>query len=196
MAISSKRKKKVLYRGEFKQLVSVNGWEFIERVNCGGIVVILAVTGSGKAILIDQYRVPVGKRVIEFPAGLSNDIEKYRNETLRAAAKREFLEETGFRAGRMTFLASGPANPAISGDIMTVFLAGDLKKVSAGGGDASEDIRVYEVDLRTIESWLRGKQREGFLVDPKVYAGIYLLEKLLKTPAKKKTARKKYSRKT
>lgn len=181
-----KSSRKILHRGKFKQLVCVDGWEFVERVNCGGIVVMLAETDQGNLVLIDQYRIPVGKRVIEFPAGLANDTEAFRGESLRDAARREFLEEAGYKARRMTFLASGPANPAISGDIMNVFLAEGLTKATAGGGDGTESINVHEVPFGRIDEWLARKRRQGFLVDPKVYAGIYLLEKLRKKKKKRK----------
>ncbi|HNV86396.1 MAG TPA: NUDIX hydrolase [Candidatus Omnitrophota bacterium] len=172
-----KRRRTILCEGKYKRLICENGWEYVERVRCGGIVVVLAETDRGKIILIDQVRIPVGKKVIEFPAGLANDRDDFSEESPEEAARREFLEETGYEAREMRFVASGPANPAISADIMMVFHAKGIRKMASGGGDGTESITVHEVDARAVETWLEEKKSEGYLVDPKVYAGLYFLNK-------------------
>jgi len=172
-----KKRRVTLCEGKYKRLICENGWEYIERVHCGGIVVILAETDTGKVILIDQLRIPVGKKVIEFPAGLANDSEDFSGESLEEAARREFLEETGYQAEEMKLIAGGPANPAISADIMMVFHAKRIRKVASGGGDGTESITVHEVDAGAVEAWLEEKKTEGYWVDPKVYAGLYFLNK-------------------
>lgn len=174
---SIKTNRTTLFQGKYRRFVLQGGWEFTERVHHGGVVVILPVTKQGKVILIDQYRIPVGKRVIEFPAGLTNDIEEYQNESMEEAAKRELMEETGYSAKKLVALMSGPASSGSSSDILTIYLAEGLKKVGEGGGDSTETITVYEVDLPEVEDWLQEKQEQGFFVDPKVYAGLYFLQK-------------------
>jgi len=66
-------KKEIIYKGKFLSYIDKGGWEYIERNNCDGIVIILAMTDDNKVIFIEQYRPPVAKSVIEFPAGLVND---------------------------------------------------------------------------------------------------------------------------
>ncbi len=166
-----------LYEGKYKRLVRQGSWEFTERVNCSGIVVVLAMTQDKKVLLIEQYRIPVGKNVIEFPAGLVNDSSDHKNETLEDAAKRELLEETGYEAKTLRFCIQGPASQASSADILTIFKAAGLRKVSDAIGDGTESITVHEVSLHQADRWLQQKEKEGCLVDPKVYAGFYLLGK-------------------
>ena len=60
----------ILHEGDFLRMVREGEWEYIERNSCRGIVIILAMTDDQRVILVEQYRQPVHKRVIEFPAGL------------------------------------------------------------------------------------------------------------------------------
>lgn len=164
----------VLYRGRFLQLKERQGWEWVERVNCTGVVMLVARTPEGKVLLVEQYRIPVGAPVIEFPAGLVGDGAGH-GEDLATAARRELLEETGYEAGVLEFLSEGPPSAGLSPEAITIFLASDLKRVGEGGGDATETILVHEVPEGEVEAWLEAKQREGCRVDPKVYAGLYFL---------------------
>ncbi len=189
--------KRTLFEGKYLRLLDHNSWEYVERKNCTGIVIILAVTEKDKVILIEQIRVPVGKRVIEFPAGLVNDryverkrgqvqkqenvpvpFSKEKRETLKEAAFREFLEETGYQAKKMILLTNGPINSGISSSAVTFFQAQGLKKIHGGGGDHTEAITVYEVPLKEVDTWLQKMQKKGRAVDPKVYAGLYFLKKV------------------
>src|SRR5687768_8463814 len=64
----------VLGNGRFLELVrDEHGWEYARRVNATGVVVIAASTDKNEVILIEQYRPPVGARVVELPAGLVGD---------------------------------------------------------------------------------------------------------------------------
>src|SRR5947207_3295875 len=140
--------------GKHVQLVARGHWEFARRKNVSGIVGIVAITDDGKMILVEQDRPPVGKRVIEIPAGLAGDVESSRTEELAEAAKRELLEETGYEAANMQRLADGTTSAGITDEVITLFRATGLKKISAGGGDESETIDVHEVPVEHVESWL------------------------------------------
>lgn len=165
--------REILARGRFIQLVREDGWEFADRPGVTGIVTIVAVTDDGKLILTEQYRRPVGRRVIELPAGLAGDVPGSEAEELAAAAARELEEETGYRAERLEYLTAGPPSAGLSTEIVTFFSAVGLTKVGAGGGDQHEEIEVHEVPLATAEAWLAEQSNRGRLVDPKVYAGLY-----------------------
>lgn len=175
--LNSKDKPRILFEGNYLRLIRQGGWEFSQRVNCTGIVVIIVMTQDKKVILTKQYRPPIGKYCIEFPAGLVNDHGKTKKESLASAAKRELLEETGYRAKTLTKIMDGPVSPGSSRDTMSLFKAEGLKKVHNGGGDHTENIEVCEIPLTEVEDWIRKNEKQGCLVDPKVYAGIYFLGK-------------------
>ena len=97
------------------------------------------------------------------------------------AARREFLEETGYKAERFLKLLDGPVSAGLTSDCVTMYRAYGLKKVSRGGGiDKTEIIDVHEIPLQRVERWLTSMRKKGFLVDPKVYAGIYFLKREFK----------------
>ncbi len=87
------------------------------------------------------------------------------------------LEETGYIAGRIEVVTTGPACSGITSERVTLFRALDLRRVGAGGGVAHEDITVHEVPLAEIVPWLEAKAKTAVLVDPKVYAGLFFILK-------------------
>lgn len=164
--------------GRFLRLLRKGGWEYVERNNCRGIIIIVAMTRDQKVLLVEQFRPPVGKRVIEFPAGLISDHHTLQGESLVMAARRELLEETGYEAERIVPLLKGPVSSGLSADRVTVVRAYGLTKVARGGGDGLESIIVHEVALSRVDRWLRMMAAKGILVEPKVYTGLYFLKKM------------------
>ena len=53
------RERRILAEGKFLRLVAGNGWEWVERVNTSGAVVIVAVTEDRQLVLVEQFRVPL-----------------------------------------------------------------------------------------------------------------------------------------
>lgn len=159
--------------GRFLRMVRSNGWEFVQRTKVSGIVGILAVTDDGKMVLVEQYRRPLDKHVIEVPAGLAGDVQGQEQEALTVAAHRELLEETGYQAQHMAWLAAGAASAGLSDEVITLFRATGLKKVAAGGGDDSEDILVHEIPLPRVRAWLEEMAQAGRVIDLKVYSALY-----------------------
>jgi len=172
-----KTKPIVMQTGKFIRMMTRAGWEYVERTNCTGVVIILAMTAAKRIIFIEQYRIPVNRKVIEFPAGLVNDIKPKSRESFRTAAKRELLEETGYQSEKIELIVEGPMSSGLSADRVIVCRASGLVKVSAGGGDDTESISVHEVPLNRAEQWLEAMRKNGRLVDPKVYMGLYFLGK-------------------
>ena len=165
----------MLAQGKYLHFLSEGGWEYVIRPHSTGVVVIVAVTPARHLILVEQHRVAVHGTVIELPAGLVGDTGALRGEPLVTAARRELLEETGFEAEEMIELASGPIAVGVSSEVVTFFHAQRPRRVGPGGGDETEEITVHEVALDQLHGWLAEKQRGGAFVDPKLFAGLYLI---------------------
>lgn len=163
----------ILAEGNHVRLLRSGGWEYVERTNGFGVVVIVAVTDESKLLLVEQYRPPVKNPVIELPAGLAGDCANYEREGLVDAAQRELLEETGYMAGEMILLTAGPTSAGLTTEQISIFRAVRLRKTQKGGGDHGERITVHEVPLADVNSWLRSRQAAGSLVDPKLYIALY-----------------------
>jgi len=168
---------RILFQGEFLSLIREAHWEYSNRHNATGAAVIVAVTPERKILLVEQYRIPVHARTIEMPAGIIGDEPGLAGEGFAEAARRELREETGYDAARVRDLGRGASCAGITSEVVTLFLATELTRVGAGGGVAHEDITVHEVPLAEIDPWLTAQAQAGLLVDPKVYAGLYLLSR-------------------
>ncbi|MBI2823538.1 MAG: NUDIX hydrolase [Planctomycetia bacterium] len=162
--------------GRFVELVREGHWEYAHRINTTGAAVIVAVTADDCLLLVEQYRIPVGQRVIELPAGLVGDSAGDEGESIEAAARRELVEETGYDAIAFHRLTSGPPSAGMSSEVATFVLATGLSRVGDGGGVHREEITVHAVPLVEAAAWLQERERHGVLVDPKVYAGLYFAE--------------------
>jgi ADP-ribose pyrophosphatase len=169
---------RVLAEGRFLRLCSQDGWEWAERTNVSAAVVIVAVTMDRELVLVEQYRIPLGRRVIELPAGLVGDVAGSESEELANAARRELFEETGYEAPRIERLIEGPSSAGLSNESYALMLARDARKTGPGGGDAGEDIRVHVVPLDAVESWLDRGRRDGLLICPKIYSALHFAARL------------------
>jgi ADP-ribose pyrophosphatase len=166
---------RLLHQANYLTLVEDKGWEFVTRHGVTGIVVLVALTPAREIVLVEQFRAPVGKRVIELPAGMVGDVPGHEGESLAVAAHRELLEETGFESTEMRELVAGPVAVGLSDEIITFFQAHGLERVGPGGGDHTEDIQVHVVPLATLEAFLAERRAEGRAVDPKIFTGLYLV---------------------
>jgi ADP-ribose pyrophosphatase len=168
---------RTLAEGRYLRLVDEGGWEYVVRPNATGVVVIVAVTSDDRLVLVEQFRTAVHARVIELPAGLVGDTGDGAGESLETAAHRELIEETGHAADEMVRLAEGPVAVGLASEVVTFFHARGLRRVGPGGGDATESIIVHEVPLAELRGWLAEKERQGAMVDPKLFAGLYLISR-------------------
>lgn len=170
---------KVIGEGRYLTLLDENGWEYVTRTGITGIVVIVAVTdgpdGVRKLLLVEQPRIAVHQRTIELPAGLVGDVADHDSESLAGAAARELEEETGYVAGELVSLGGGPVAVGMSDEVISFFEARQLRRVGPGGGDETEDITVHEVPLGELDAFFAEKRRAGLAVDPKIYAGLYMI---------------------
>jgi len=171
---------KPVYAGQHLSMVVRDDWEFVVRNTGRPAVGIVAITNAGHVVLAEQYRPPVGRRVVELPAGLTGDIAGEEHEAFLEAARRELLEETGYIAERWTELGSGYSSAGLTDESIVLFLAESLTKQGPGGGDDSEDITVHEVPRESIVGWLNERNMP---VDLKLLAALYAAEHELITRA-------------
>jgi ADP-ribose pyrophosphatase len=162
--------------GKYVRLVRQGKWEFASRKKVSGIVGVVALTDDGRLVLIEQFRMPVGKPVIEIPAGLAGDAAGLEEEKLEAAAARELHEETGYEAAELRLVAEGPPSAGMSDELIALFVATGLKKTGDGAGDGSEQITLHEVPLGDVPAWLDRQRAAGKMIDLKVYAGLYFAQ--------------------
>ena len=165
-----------LYRGRWLTLRQRGRWEYAERNNPGGAVIIVAVTPEDNVLFVEQYRVSILSNTIEMPAGLVGDLADQADESALIAARRELEEETGYRCGRLEFIHEGPSSSGMSNEIIAFVRAWDLEKVGPGGGDETEDIIVHEVPRNEAGAWLFARAAEGYSIDPKLFAGLWFIE--------------------
>ena len=170
-------KRRIAGEGKYLRFVIRDGWEYVERVNSSGVVIIVAMTDDQKVLFVEQFRHPVESKVIAFPAGLANDKKEARRESHSEAARRELEEETGYRARSLRRVFTGPVSAGMCKDMVDIYHASGLLKVGAGGGvEDHENITVHEVPLQTVDAWLERQRRKGLLVAPNIYAGLYFLK--------------------
>jgi ADP-ribose pyrophosphatase len=167
----------VLGRGQHLRLVRRGRWEYAERNHGSAVAVVIAITDDRRMVLVEQLRPPVGKPVVELPAGLVGDQPGAADEALLDGARRELLEETGYQAGAARVVMEGPSSAGLTSEVVTFVRARDLRRVGPGGGEGDEAITVHEVPLGEIDAWLAAAVRRGRLVDPKVYAALYLIRR-------------------
>lgn len=166
-----------LCAGKFLALVKEGHWEYVERIDATGAAIIVAVTSEQKLLLVEQYRIPVHCRTIELPAGIVGDGPGGANESMADAARRELLEETGYAAEQIEAVAMGPSSSGLTSEVVTLLMASGLKRVHAGGGVGNEKITVHEVPVISVHEWLARQSAAGLLIEPKVYAGLYFLQR-------------------
>lgn len=165
---------RTLAQGTFLGLYASGHWEYAARTNSTGAVGILPVTNRGEIILVEQFRIPVRKRVIEIPAGIAGDEDAFSGESLADTAARELLEETGYRADQMAPLMTSPTSAGMTTEMVSLFVATGLTREHQGGGTHQEDIVVHKVALGELDTWLNQQQEKGLLVDLKIHACLYL----------------------
>jgi 8-oxo-dGTP pyrophosphatase MutT (NUDIX family) len=112
---------------------------------------VLALTKDGEAVLVEQYRHGVCEVLWEFPGGVVED-----GEDPVEGARRELLEETGYRAAKFIEVGRLYPNPALQTNTLYCFLALDAEKVDAQHLDAGEDIEVQLVPLDELIKVARG----------------------------------------
>jgi ADP-ribose pyrophosphatase len=150
-------------------------WEYATRSRGIRAAVIVALD-AGDVILVEQYRVPIGKVCLELPAGLIGDEDE--GEDALVSAQRELEEETGYRAAHWDVLGEFYSSPGMIEESFTLVKATGLTRVHEGGGTEHEDIVVHRVPLDRVAATIAGHRAQGHAIDVKLtmLLGSLLLE--------------------
>lgn len=140
-----------------------------EYIKHPGAVVILPLFDDGMVLLERQYRYPLGRVFIEYPAGKIDEGEDYLS-----CAKRELREETGYTATEWQHVCTIHNAIAYADEHLELFLARGL---IAGERrlDDGEFLDVFKAPLKDMLTWVR----EGVVTDVKTVIGTFWLEKIL-----------------
>lgn len=169
-------KRRTLYSGKIVDLhkddvVFPDGSKHIrEVVGHKPAVAVVPMLDSNTIIMIRQYRYVVGKTLLEIPAGLID-----LGEQPRTAAKRELLEETGYKTRSLTSLGSLYSSPGFTEEKITMYMANDLIQVGDQNLDHGEYVTVKPVTLESALSMIE----KGQIVDGKTIQGILLTARRL-----------------
>ncbi|WP_033924113.1 NUDIX hydrolase [Sphingomonas sp. 35-24ZXX] len=155
----------IVWQGRFITAKTRGKWEYVSRSRGISAAVILAVH-DGAVVLVEQFRVPLGRTCLELPAGLIGDGSS--DEAPELAAARELEEETGFRAGRIENLGQFYSSPGMVSESFHLMRAHDLERVHQGGGVEDEDIVVHVVPLADLSAFVAEKRAQGCGMDVKL----------------------------
>ncbi|MDT8760827.1 NUDIX hydrolase [Sphingomonas psychrotolerans] len=156
----------IAWQGKWVVAKRQGKWEYVSRARNIQAAVIVAIDDSDHVLLVDQYRVPLGKRCLELPAGLIGD--EHDGDTALDAARRELEEETGYRCASVEDLGYFHSSPGMVSEGFTLVRATGLTKMGEGGGVAEEDIVVHRVALADVPAFVAQKRAEGMAVDVKL----------------------------
>ena len=163
--------REVLFEGVHMVFLRRRGWEYLEHRTAPEAAMIVAITPHDEIVLAEEFRLPMNAPVLSLPAGLIGDEGP---EHAIDAARRELQEETGFAAPALVLLARGPGSAGQSSEMVTFFLAeGAIRSGQQAAHDVGK-IRVHVVPIVGLPGWARARESEGAVIDPKIWAGLYL----------------------
>jgi len=142
--------------------------EIVEHADC---VAIVAVDADDNILLVNQFRKPVEKELLEIPAGGID-----AGEDAETAVIREMQEEAGFRPQRVEHLGGFYSSPGFCSEYLYLYLATDLKPSQLYAED-TEGIEVVRVPIAQIPDLISS----GRIFDAKSIAGLLVFLEYRKT---------------
>jgi ADP-ribose pyrophosphatase len=155
----------IMWQGRFLVARRKGKWEYVSRARGIRAAVILAVDPEDHVILVEQFRVPLGRPCIELPAGLIGDHPDVEGEDDAVAAARELEEETGYHAERMEVIGEFWSSPGMVSESFTLLRAHGLSRVGDGGGVEGENITVHRVPVSGIADAIAQWRTRGYSID-------------------------------
>jgi ADP-ribose pyrophosphatase len=153
------------WEGRFIKVRQQGRWEYVSRARGIRAAVMLAVH-DGHVLLVEQYRVPIGRDCLELPAGLIGDEQE--GESVIDAARRELEEETGYRAATIEELGEFASSPGMVSETFTLVRCSDLTRTGDGGGVEGEGITVHRVPLDGVSAYVAERRAAGAMIDVKL----------------------------
>lgn len=129
------------------------------RIDSSDWVNIIPITSAGEFVMVRQFRHGLDGFTVETPGGMVDP-----GETPAAAAARELLEETGYRAAEIVPLGGVNPNPALFGNLLHVFLGRDAVRVADVRNESTEETHVELVPPAELPALIRGSQVNHALV--------------------------------
>ncbi|MBL4792495.1 NUDIX hydrolase [Citromicrobium bathyomarinum] len=166
----------IRWQGKFITAKQRGRWEYASRSRGIRAAAILAID-DGHVILVEQYRVPLGRPCLEIPAGLVGDDDGASDESAITAAHRELEEETGYKAETITDLGMFFSSPGMVSEGFSLLRAEGLTRVGEGGGTEGEDITVHRVALKHLAQFVEAKRAAGVGIDVRI-AMILMTQKI------------------
>ncbi len=154
------------WQGKWISVRKQGRWEYVSRTRGSRAVVIVAIDDDDHVLLVDQYRVPLGRRCLELPAGLVGD--DLAEDTPELAAVRELEEETGYTASDLQNLGEYQSSPGLVTEGFTLVRLRGLTKIGEGGGVDGEDIVVHRVRRADVPAFVAQKRADGLAIDVKL----------------------------
>ncbi|MBY6352280.1 NUDIX domain-containing protein [Rhodococcoides corynebacterioides] len=130
-----------------------------------GAVAVVAIDDEDRIVLIEQYRHPLGRRLLELPAGLLDE----PGEDPVDAVGRELTEETGLAAESFSLLVDVAASPGFTDETVRIFLAEGLSEVDRP--EARDEEADIELVRLSVEDAL-ARVLSGEIVNASAVAGI------------------------
>lgn len=126
------------------------------KYHASDVVIIVPLLDRQRLLMIKQYRYPIGKALLEFPAGHVD-----RSENPQETAARELEEETGYVAEKMEYVYR--YHPAVSRtkQLVHVFRATGLTKTSATKHDSGEQIKMKKLTVKELRHLIAKRKVEN-----------------------------------
>lgn len=123
-------------------------------------VLTLALTPKEEVVMVRQYRHGVERVCLELPGGLVDPAD----DSPSLSARRELLEETGYRADKITLMGECFPQPAILSNKCFFYLALNVVKIQSPQLDAGEDIEIIKVPLKDIAAKIENREIDHGMV--------------------------------
>ena len=142
-----------------------------EVVEHPGGVAVVPVDAEGNVYMVEQYRYPIEKMMLEVPAGKLEP-----GEEILISAERELSEETGFSADKMIYMGKFATSPGITTEMLHLYLALELHE-GVTHPDEDEYLNILKYPLEELSRMVM----DGEITDGKTVIAILKAEKYLKS---------------